>query len=100
MSPAPPQSKKDPVALATLLHTVGDPHRLAILCSIFSRPNVCVSDIAKRLHVPIATVSHHLRVLARVGIVKAQREGKEVCYMFNVTSRTRDLKKFICKYKK
>lgn len=104
MSTAPPYRKKRSTrgtqALAELLRAAGDPCRLAILCALFDQPKICVSDIASRLRMSVATVSHHLHVLAKMGLLAPTREGKEVCYLFQNTQFTKDLKKFICKYNK
>ncbi len=97
---SPPHTQLNAAALAKLLRTAGDVRRLAILCVIFDQQKICVSDIAERLHMSVAGVSHHLRVLARVGLLEPVREGKEVCYLFHDTGIARDLKKFICTYKK
>lgn len=104
MSPAPPHHKKRGMqstqALAELFRAAGDPCRLAILCAVFDQPKICVSDIASQLRMSVATVSHHLHVLAKMGLLAPKREGKEVCYLFQNTQFAKDLKKFICKYNK
>lgn len=95
---SPPRNIKDTASFARLLRTTGDERRLAILCVIFAKKKICVSEIAAQIRMSVATVSYHLRVLARTGFLRATREGKEVCYVFHDTDITSDLKKFICKY--
>jgi DNA-binding transcriptional ArsR family regulator len=85
--------------LAKLMRTAGDESRLKILCIIFSKRKVCVSDIAKELDMSIAIVSHHLQALSREGLLLSVREGKRICYQLPKDSFVKDLKKFICKYK-
>lgn len=97
---SPPQPKQNAAALAKILRVVGDVRRLTILCIIFDREKICVSDIATRLKISIASVSHHVRALARVGLLEPVREGKEVCYLFHDVGLAKDLKKFIRHYKK
>ena len=85
--------------LAKLMRTAGDESRLKILCVIFNKKKVCVSDIAKDLNMSIAIVSHHLQALSHEGLLLSVREGKRICYELPVEPFVNDLKKFICKYK-
>ncbi len=85
--------------LSKLLRTAGDESRLKILCEIFSKKKICVSDIAKELNLSVAIVSHHLQVMSRDGLVVHLREGKRICYELPKDPFVKDLKKFICKYK-
>ena len=85
--------------LAKLMRTAGDESRLKILCIIFSKKKVCVSDIAKDLGSSVAIVSHHLQVMSKEKLVISMREGKRICYKLPKVPFVRDLKKFICKYK-
>lgn len=85
--------------LAKLMRTAGDENRLRILCVIFSKKNVCVSDIAEELALSVAIVSHHLQVMAKDGLVVPLRDGKRICYELPKDEFVKDLKKFICKYK-
>ena len=41
---------------------------------------VSVNDIVARLDVAQPTVSHHLKILKSAGLVKSQRQGKQVLY--------------------
>lgn len=85
--------------LAKLMRTAGDESRLKILCTIFSKNKVCVSNIAKELNMSVAIVSHHLQVMSQEGLVVSVREGKKICYELPKDPFVKDLKKFICKYK-
>lgn len=85
--------------LAKLMRTAGDESRLKILCVIFSKNKICVSDIAKDLGLSVAIVSHHLQVMSGEGIIVSIREGKRICYKLPNDPFVKDLKKFICKYK-
>ncbi len=42
-----------------------------------------VSDIVNALNVSQPTVSHHLAVLKRAGLVRSERRGKQVLYTLN-----------------
>ncbi len=82
-----------------ILNLLGDKSRLKIICSVFVRKDICVSDLAKSLGMSMATTSHHLQVLAKGGLVSSSRNGKKICYKFSESKLADDLKKFICKYK-
>lgn len=85
--------------LAKNFKALGDENRLQILCVIYDQKKVCVSQIAEKLKISVAIVSHHLHALARVGLVAPVKDGKRVCYLLQKTSFTEDLKKLVCKYK-
>jgi DNA-binding transcriptional ArsR family regulator len=85
--------------LAKLMRTAGDESRLKILCIIFGKKKVCVSDIACELSMSVAIVSHHLQVMSKEGLVVPMREGKKICYELPEDEFVKDLKKFVCKYK-
>ena len=91
--------KKDVEHIAKVLRTAGDTSRLKILCAIFDEKNMCVSDIAKKLDMSVAIVSHHLKVMAETGLLEPVRDGKRICYVFPKKPFVSDLKGLICKYK-
>lgn len=63
-------------ALAADLQLLSDPVRLQILDLLASRPGeVCVCDLEASLPVRQPTISHHLRLLHRAGLVTVQRRG-------------------------
>lgn len=86
-------------SIARKLQTAGDPNRIKILCTIFDTKKLCVTDLAEKLNLSVATVSHHLQKLADEGMLEPIREGKMICYQLNETEFIKDLKNFICKYK-
>jgi DNA-binding transcriptional ArsR family regulator len=64
-----------------LFKALADPTRLAILGRLAKRGAVCnVSEIAASCTVGLSTVSRHLGVLARAGILACERRGQEVFY--------------------
>ncbi len=86
-------------ALAKKLLVAGDSTRLKILCIIFDDKKVCVSEIAKKLDMSVAIVSHHLQSLAKAGFLEPNREGKQICYSLLKSRFNTDLKDFICRNK-
>jgi len=76
-----------------------DYNRLRILCTIFCYKKCCVSDIAERLSLSIAIVSHHLKIMSKNDLLSSERNGKNICYSLADNSFAKDIKKLICKYK-
>ncbi len=85
--------------LAKFLRVAGDENRIRIMCLLFKRKKICVSDIAEELSISVAISSHHLQELLKAGIVLSERNGKEICYFLAKSALVSDFKKFICKYK-
>lgn len=65
--------------MAELFKTFGDPTRIRILMSL-ARQEMCVCDIAELLCMSQSAISHQLRVLKQMELVKFRREGKTVFY--------------------
>lgn len=67
------------VELAEIFRVLGDPNRLRIAVIYRGEP-LYVTDIADRVGLSAALVSHHLRLLKAARFVKAKRRGKQVVY--------------------
>jgi DNA-binding transcriptional ArsR family regulator len=65
--------------LAEIFKVLGDTTRTKILLSI-SKSELCVCDISHILGLTISAVSHQLRLLRNLGLVKYRSEGKMVFY--------------------
>lgn len=65
--------------LADLYKLIGDTTRCRILFAL-DQDEMCVCDLANVLNMTKSSISHQLAVLRRSGIVKCQRNGKEVYY--------------------
>ena len=61
--------------LADLFKVFGDPTRIRILY-VLSVEELCVQDIADRLSMTQSAISHQLRVLKQMSLVKFRRDGK------------------------
>lgn len=71
-------------SLAEIFKALSDPTRLKIIRLLSRRkPMLCVGALAHRLGISQPAVSQHLRVLKNAGILKAQRFGFHVHYVFN-----------------
>ena len=89
--------------LDRFLHAIADPTRRRILqalkerggCSLDKGTGLCAADLEPRIKLAQPTVSHHMRILERAGLVEAKREGHWRWYRRNeklITEMTRDLK--------
>ena len=65
--------------LEALFKTFGDSTRIKILY-VLHEGEMCVCDIASVLGMTQSAISHQLRVLRQMRLVKAKRAGKEVYY--------------------
>lgn len=65
--------------LARIFKALGDPSRLRIIY-VLSQSPLCVCDIATLLDMTQSSISHHLRVLRDLNLVKFHRDGKLVIY--------------------
>lgn len=66
-------------SLAELFKVFGDPTRIRILYAL-AKQELCVCDIAETLGMTQSAISHQLRVLKQLHLVKYRREGKIVFY--------------------
>jgi len=64
---------------AELCRALGSEHRLGILCALRER-EICVSELASCLRIPVHSVSQHLRVLKEHKIVCSRKVGQTVFY--------------------
>lgn len=75
-------------ALDRMLHAIADPTRRHILralkekggCSIGKEVGLCASDIEQRIHLSQPTISHHMAILKKAGLVDAKKQGQWVWY--------------------
>ncbi len=65
--------------LTELFRIFGDSTRVRILYALFEA-EMCVCDIAALLGLTQSAISHQLRALKNVRLVKSRREGKTVFY--------------------
>jgi ArsR family transcriptional regulator, lead/cadmium/zinc/bismuth-responsive transcriptional repressor len=65
--------------LAEIFSVLADPTRLRI-CMFLSESELCVCDLAAMLKISESAVSHQLRLLRSLRIVKFRREGKMAFY--------------------
>jgi len=62
-----------------LLKALAHPHRLMIVCQLLERPRP-VGELANLLHLRDSTVSQHLALLRKDGLVEPRRDGQTIWY--------------------
>lgn len=80
--------------LVDALKAIGDPTRLKILrilkqrgrCSIGKPVGMCACDIEEQVKLSQPTISHHMAVLAKAGLVRAEKQGLWRWYQRNEKS--------------
>lgn len=65
--------------MTAVFAALGDPTRLRIVAALANH-ELCVCDLAASLGMRQSGVSHQLRVLRKLGLVKPRREGRLVYY--------------------
>jgi DNA-binding transcriptional ArsR family regulator len=73
------------------LHAIVDPVRRRILqalkerggCSLDKDIGLCASDIEQRIQLSQSTISHHMAILKKAGLVEAQKLGQWMWYRRN-----------------
>jgi ArsR family transcriptional regulator len=80
--------------LIAALKAVADPARLTILrilkqkgaCSIGKNEGLCACDIESQLSLSQPTISHHMSILRKAGLVHAEKQGLWMWYRRNEKS--------------
>ena len=65
--------------MAQFFGAMADPHRLKLL-SALTKAELCVCDLAAIVKMSESAVSHQLRLLRNLRLVKHRREGRNVYY--------------------
>lgn len=65
--------------IAELFKGFADPTRVHILSLLVER-ELCVNDIAAEVEVSQSAISHQLRLLKQMHLIKFRREGKSLLY--------------------
>jgi DNA-binding transcriptional ArsR family regulator len=79
-----------PTNLDQTLHAIADPTRRRILQALKqtapSTPKhtgLCAGDIEERIHLSQPTISHHMSILTKAGLVEAAKQGQWRWYKRN-----------------
>jgi DNA-binding transcriptional ArsR family regulator len=76
-----------PTSLDHTLHAIADPTRRRILAALKQRgpasapaiskhAGLCAGDIEERVHLSQPTISHHMAILTKAGLVDALKQGQ------------------------
>jgi len=65
--------------LAEIFQVLSDETRLRIIRAL-EKQELCVSDIVKKTGVSQSAVSHQLRILRQIDLVRSQRKGRNIYY--------------------
>ena len=84
----------DAEQLDRMLHAIADPTRRRILealkekggCSLGKEVGLCASDIEQRVQLSQPTISHHMSILKKAGLVEATKLGQWMWYRRNDTA--------------
>lgn len=65
-----------------LIKALGDPLRTRIL-QVLSNDKICVCDLARNFGISRNLLSFHLKKLAKVELLKVERDGNRIFYVIN-----------------
>ena len=65
-------------AIAELFKAFGDPTRVRILSLL--KEEMCVNDIAQTVGISQSAISHQLRILKQMHLIKFRKDGKNAWY--------------------
>jgi len=78
---AAPMGEDDALEVALRLKALADPVRVRLMSLLLAADEVCTCDLAPAVGVTDATVSHHLSVMKKAGLVnEGERRGMNVYY--------------------
>ena len=64
-----------------LFKALGDPNRIRLILALVERCRTCtVGELAKCMTVDVSVVSRHLALLRAAGVLRAEKQGKQVLY--------------------
>jgi DNA-binding transcriptional ArsR family regulator len=72
------------MSLNNTFAALADPNRQKII-KCLKKSELPVSEIAKSVNITLATLSHHLDILRRAGLVSSRRDGRQIFYELNMS---------------
>ena len=75
---AAPLSEHDATDLARVFAALADPVRLRLLSLVAEAGEICSCDLLEPLGKSQPTISHHTKVLADVGLIRGEKQGRWV----------------------
>ncbi len=78
--------KNTPEESLALLRVLADNTRQEIIMLLaHGEKELCANDIANNFTLTRPTVSHHLNLMKRLGVLNSRKDGKEIYYSLNKT---------------
>ena len=71
---------KNDVLLASRIKALAHPARLAIVRALMTRDSCCCGEIVEVLPLAQSTVSQHLKILRKAGLIRGEISGPRSCY--------------------
>jgi ArsR family transcriptional regulator, arsenate/arsenite/antimonite-responsive transcriptional repressor len=81
-----PLPTTDASELATRFQALADPTRLRLLSLVSERGDVCGCELVEPLGLAQPTISHHLKVLFKAGLLAKERRGRWIHYSIDETA--------------
>lgn len=78
MQNTPPKETMEQIA--ELFKGFADSTRVHILSLLMLHQELCVNDIAEAVELSQSAISHQLRILKQMHLIKYRREGKNILY--------------------
>ena len=66
--------------IADLFKGFADPTRVHILSVLLIEQELCVSEIAEKVELSQSAISHQLKLLKQMQLIKFRRDGKNILY--------------------
>lgn len=70
--------------LSETFQALSDPNRQKVL-DLLKKKEMAVSEIASHLNITLPTLSHHLDILKRAGLISPRRDGQKIIYSLNLS---------------
>ena len=74
--------------LAEIASALGEPKRLTVL-AMLSKGELCLCDLTEGLGISPSTVSNHMAILKRAGLVEARKDGRWMHFRLADTNPSR-----------
>lgn len=76
----PAMGEQDAGAVAELFKALADPTRVRLLNLLIRNPELCVCDLQANFDLSQPTISHHLSLLKKAGLVESTERGRWAFY--------------------
>ncbi|WP_433894312.1 ArsR/SmtB family transcription factor [Streptomyces sp. CA-111067] len=71
-----PQPARESLALAPVLHALGDPVRLELVRRASTSPEATCAVLADGMDVPLSTLTNHWRIMREAGLISMTADGR------------------------